>query len=70
MAINDCISTWGMSKLSPKSVDVVIAVSFGVLVSVYKLAPLLREITEKERTQIEQRKARISSANNSSTHSS
>jgi len=45
--------------LTPKSIDVVIAVSFGVMVSVYKLAPLLKEITEKERMQLEQRSARM-----------
>jgi hypothetical protein len=44
--------------LTPKSIDVVIAVSFGVLVSVYKLGPLLREITEKERIQIKERRTR------------
>jgi len=48
-----------MTRLTPKSIDVVIAVSFGVIVSVYKLGPLLKEITEKERLQIEERKARL-----------
>lgn len=45
------------SMLTPKSVDVVIAVTFGVMISMYKLRPLLLEITEKEKTQIQARKS-------------
>jgi len=41
--------------LSPKSVDIVIAVTFGVLVSMYNLRPLLKEITDKERIQLDNR---------------
>ena len=48
----------GMS-LRPKSLDVIIAVTFGVMISVYKLGPLLKEITEKERLQLEQRRSRM-----------
>lgn len=46
-------------KLRPKSLDVIIAVTLGVMISVYKLAPLLKEITEKERMQIEKRRERM-----------
>ena len=45
--------------LSPKSIDVVIAVTFGVMISMYKLRPLLIEITEKEKNQIQQRNAKL-----------
>ena len=48
-----------MTLLAPKSVDIVIAVTFGVMISVYKLGPLLKEITEKERLQLEQRRLRL-----------
>ena len=45
--------------LSPKSIDIVIAVSFGVMISMYKLRPLLIEITEKEKNQIQLRKEKM-----------
>ena len=48
--------------LSPKSIDVVIAVSFGVMISMYKLRPLLLEITDKERIQLEDRRARLAAS--------
>ena len=51
-------------NLSPKSIDIAVAVSVGVVISVYKLAPLLKEITEKERQQIEERRKRIHSSQN------
>jgi hypothetical protein len=44
---------------NPKMMDVAVAISVGVVVSVYKLGPLLKEITEKERMQIEQRKQKM-----------
>ncbi len=43
-------------KLNPKSIDVVVAVTVGVVISVYKLGPLLKDITDKERAQLEARK--------------
>jgi hypothetical protein len=45
-------------KLTPKSIDIVVAVTVGAVISVYKLGPLLKEITEKEKAQIESRKNR------------
>ena len=45
-------------KLTPKSIDVVVAVTVGVMISVYKLGPLLKEITEKEKAQLDMRKNR------------
>jgi hypothetical protein len=47
-------------KLNPKSIDVVVAVTVGAVISVYKLGPLLKEITEKERAQLESRKNKAS----------
>jgi len=44
---------------NPKMMDVAVAITVGVVVSVYKLGPLLKEITEKERMQIEQRKQKM-----------
>jgi mannitol-specific phosphotransferase system IIBC component len=44
---------------NPKMMDVAVAITVGVVVSVYKLGPLLKEITEKERMQIEQRKHKM-----------
>ena len=46
-------------SFNPKMMDVAVAVTVGVIVSVYKLAPLLKEITEKERMQIERRNAKM-----------
>jgi hypothetical protein len=54
-------------SFNPKMMDVAVAVTVGVVVSVYKLAPLLKEITEKERMQIEKRKLKMQ--RNSSTSS-
>jgi hypothetical protein len=51
--------------LNPKSVDVVVAVTVGVMISVYKLGPLLKDITEKERMQIEERRNRLNSRQDS-----
>ena len=51
--------------LNPKSVDIVVAVTVGVMISVYKLGPLLKEITEKERMQIEERRNRLNSRQDS-----
>jgi hypothetical protein len=47
-------------KLNPKSIDVVVALTVGAVISVYKLGPLLKEITEKERAQLEGRKNKAS----------
>ena len=46
-------------SFNPKMMDVAVAVTVGVIVSVYKLGPLLKEITDKERMQIERRKEKM-----------
>ena len=46
-------------SFNPKMMDIAVAVTVGVMVSVYKLAPLLKDITEKERMQIERRKEKM-----------
>jgi hypothetical protein len=57
---NECSIADTMWKtFSPKMLDVTVAVTVGVIVSVYKLGPLLKDITEKERMQLEQRKQRL-----------
>jgi uncharacterized PurR-regulated membrane protein YhhQ (DUF165 family) len=43
-------------KFTPKSIDIVIAVGFGVAISFYKLRPLLLELAEKEKLQRETRR--------------
>ena len=53
-----------MASLSPKSIDIVVAVTFGVLISMYNLRPLLKDITDKERIQLENRNNRISQPSN------
>ena len=56
----ECIIVGMMWKtFNPKMLDVAVAVTVGVIVSVYKLGPLLKEITEKERMQIQQRKQKL-----------
>ena len=53
------LESMGGKSFNPKMMDIAVAVSVGVIVSVYKLGPLLKEITEKERMQIERRKAKM-----------